>query len=96
MVFIISCKKLYLLVAVIGFITIFTQPTFIAFAGGMILMAVNYSVIAYEDKSKMGYLIHSLPVAPKKYILSKYIYGFISIVLVMIITLIIFYMVKYI
>ena len=85
-----AVKNYILLVVVIGFITIFTQPTFIAFAGGMILMAVNYSVIAYEDKSKMGYLIHSLPVGPKKYILSKYIYGFISIVLVMIITLIIF------
>lgn len=60
-----AVKNYILLVAVIGFITIFTQPTFIAFAGGMILMAVNYSVIAYEDKSKMGYLIHSLPVAPK-------------------------------
>lgn len=85
-----AVKNYILLVVVIGFITIFTQPTFIAFAGGMILMAVNYSVIAHEDKSKMGYLIHSLPVGPKKYILSKYIYGFISIVLVMIITLIIF------
>lgn len=91
---IVAVKKYILLVTGIGLATIFTNAEFIAFAGGMILMAVNYSVVAYEDKSKIGYLIHSLPVNPKNYVLSKYIYGFISTGLVMIITLIVFNIVK--
>ena len=52
-----AVKNYILLVVVICFITIFTQPTFIAFAGGMILMAVNYSDIAYEDKSILVLLL---------------------------------------
>ena len=91
---ILAVKKYILLVILIGIATIFADSSFIAFAGGMILMAVNYSVVAYEDKSKIGYLIYSLPVNPKKYVLSKYIYGVITTTLVMIITVIIFNIVK--
>jgi len=91
---ILAVKKYVLLVVMIGIATIFSDASFIAFAGGMILMAVNYSVVAYEDKSKIGYLIHSLPINPKKYVLSKYICGFISIGLVIFITTIIFNIVR--
>lgn len=87
---VIAVKKYILLVVLIGIATTFSDPSFIAFAGSMIIMALNYSVIAYEDKSKIGYLIYSLPVNPKKYVLSQYIYGFLITVLVMFITTVIF------
>lgn len=48
------------------------------FGAALLLMLLNYSTLAYEDKSKMNYLVYSLPVGPKKYILSKYIYGVIN------------------
>lgn len=89
-----SIKKYIILVTLIGFATIFTDPSYIAFSSSMILMAINYSVVSYEDKSKMGYLIYSLPINPKKYVLSKYIYGFISIALVVFIAFINFSLVK--
>lgn len=43
--------------------------------GKLLQLILNYSTLAYEDKSKMNYLIYSLPIKPKEYILSKYIYG---------------------
>ena len=56
---VIAVKKYILLVVLIGIATTFSDPSFIAFAGSMIIMALNYSVITFEDKSKIGYLIYS-------------------------------------
>ena len=62
------------------FITVTNNDgSMLPFGAALLLMLLNYSTLAYEDKSKMNYLVYSLPVEPKKYILSKYIYGVINI-----------------
>lgn len=68
------------MIALAVFITITnTDGSMLPFGAALLLMLLNYSTLAYEDKSKMNYLVYSLPVEPKEYILSKYIYGVINI-----------------
>ena len=73
-----AIKKNLIFILVFGSIFAFTQPTMITFAGAMYLMLASYSVIFYEERSKMNYLIYSLPITIKEYIFSRYIYCLIS------------------
>lgn len=66
-------KNLLIILALEIFFTI-VQPTMIVFTGAMYLMLATYSITYYEERSKMNYLIYSLPVKTNEYILSKYIY----------------------
>ena len=54
-------KNLFIIVG-LGIFFAAVQPTMIVFAGAMYLMIACYSVIFYEEKSKMNYLIYSLPI----------------------------------
>ena len=73
-----AIKKNLIFILVFGSIFAFTQPTMITFAGAMYLMLSSYSIIFYEERSKMNYLIYSLPITIKEYIFSRYIYCLIN------------------
>lgn len=75
-------KSALVMLGVIIFITISNKDgSMLPFSGAILIMLLNYTTLAYEDKSKMNYLIYSLPIKPKQYILSKYIYGIINTIL---------------
>lgn len=84
-----SIKKLLILVIVFSTTYSIIEPSMITFAGLMYLMVSSYTVIGYEEKSKINYMICSLPIEKKDYILSKYIYGLINIVIAIIISIVI-------
>ena len=86
-------KNLLIILALEIFFTI-VQPTMIVFTGAMYLMLATYSITYYEERSKMNYLIYSLPVKTNEYILSKYIYCLLNTTIAMIITTILFTFVK--
>lgn len=69
-----ALKKYMILVIVMGIVMGFIEPEMLTFSGGMFIMATCYSTAYYEENSKMNYLIHSLPIRPKDYILSRYLY----------------------
>lgn len=86
-------KNLLIILALEIFFTI-VQPTMIVFTGTMYLMLATYSITYYEERSKMNYLIYSLPVKTNEYILSKYIYCLLNTAIAMIITTILSTFVK--
>lgn len=86
-------KNLLIILALEIFFTI-VQPTMIVFTGAMYLMLATYSITYYEERSKMNYLIYSLPVKTNEYILSKYIYCLLNTAIAMIINTILSIFVK--
>ena len=82
-----AIKKNLIFILVFGSIFAFTQSTMITFAGAMYLMLASYSVIFYEERSKMNYLIYSLPITIKEYIFSRYIYCLINTIIAILISL---------
>lgn len=86
-------KNLLIILSLEIFFTI-VQPTMIVFTGAMYLMLATYSITYYEERSKMNYLIYSLPVKTNEYILSKYIYCLLNTAIAMIITTILSTFVK--
>lgn len=81
-----ALKKYMLLVIVMGIASAFIEPEMLTFAGGMFIMVTCYSTAYYEENSKTNYLIHSLPIRPKDYVLSRYLYVAFSTVLSIILT----------
>lgn len=73
-----AIKKNLIFILIFGAILGIFQPTMITFTGAMYLMVASYSVNFYEERSKMNYLIYSLPVTTKEYIFSRYIYCLIN------------------
>lgn len=73
-----ALKKSLLIIVAMGVFFAAFQPIMISFSGAMFLMISCYSLVFYEEKSKMNYLIYSLPVNTNQYILAKYIYGFLN------------------
>lgn len=71
---VVALKKYMILVIVMGTFIGFIEPDMITFSGGLFIMATCYSTAYYEENSKMNYLIHSLPIRVKDYILSRYLY----------------------
>ena len=86
-------KNLFIIVG-LGIFFAAVQPTMIVFAGAMYLMIACYSVIFYEEKSKMNYLIYSLPIRINQYIFSKYIYGLLNTLIAILISTILNTIVK--
>ena len=91
-----AIKKNLIFILVFGSIFAFTQPTMITFAGAMYLMLASYSVIFYEERSKMNYLIYSLPITTNEYILSKYIFGLLNTIISMGISVLLASIIKFI
>ncbi|GAA0085169.1 hypothetical protein UT300007_16080 [Clostridium sp. CTA-7] len=69
-----ALKKYMLLIIAMGIFFGVMNPQMITFSGALFIMATCYSTAYYEEKSKIGYLIYSLPIKPSDYILSRYIY----------------------
>ena len=63
-------------------------------SSAMYLMMATYTITFYEERSKMNYLIYSLPVKTNEYILSKYIYCLLNTVIAVIISTILSVIVK--
>ena len=59
-------KNLFIILALAIFFTA-VQPTMILFTGAMYLMMATYSITFYEERSKMNYLIYSLPIKINEY-----------------------------
>lgn len=77
-------KYMGIIMAVAAFM-VFTQPDMLPFAGALFIMATCYNSAFYEEKSKVNYLIYSLPVKSSEYILSKYIFVAINTIISMVI-----------
>lgn len=73
-----AIKKNLLLILGVAIFLAAVQPTMIVFAGTIYLMTATYSITFYEERSKMDYLIYSLPIKINEYIFSKYIYCLIN------------------
>ena len=69
-----ALKKYMLLIIALAAFMAFIQPDMLPFAGALFIMATCYNTAFYEEKSKINYLIYSLPVKSSEYILSKYIF----------------------
>lgn len=82
-----ALKRSLLILVLMGIFFAIFQPFMIVFAGAMFLMVSCYSLVFYEEKSKMNYLIYSLPVTTNEYILSKYIFGLINTIISIIISI---------
>ncbi|MDU5107285.1 ABC-2 transporter permease [Clostridium sp.] len=67
-------KKYMLLITAIAIFMAIIEPDMLPFAGALFIMATCYNTAFYEEKSKINYLIYSLPIKEKEYILSKYIF----------------------
>ncbi|WP_196001421.1 ABC-2 transporter permease [Clostridium sp. 1001271B_151109_B4] len=89
-----AIKKNLLIILALGIFFAAVQPTMIVFAGAMYLMMATYTITFYEERSKMNYLIYSLPVKTNEYILSKYIYCLLNTVIAVIISTILSVSVK--
>lgn len=81
-----AIKKNLLIILALGIFFATVQPTMIVFAGAMYLMMATYTITFYEERSKMNYLIYSLPVKTNEYIFSKYIYCLLNTVIAVIIS----------
>lgn len=89
-----ALKKSLLIIVLMGIFFATFQPFMIVFAGAMFLMVSCYSLVFYEERSKMNYLIYSLPVTTNEYILSKYIFGFINTIISIVISVVLASIVK--
>ena len=86
-------KNLFIILGVAIFLAAI-QPTMLVLSSAMYLMMATYTITFYEERSKMNYLIYSLPVKSNEYILSKYIYCLLNTVIAVIISTILSVIVK--
>lgn len=78
-----ALKKTALIILVLAvFMTIINKDgSMLPFGAALLVMVLNYNSLAYESNSKSDFLIYSLPVKPKEYVLSKYIFGFVNVII---------------
>lgn len=69
-----ALKKYMSIILVIASFMVITQPNMLPFAGALFIMATCYNSAFYEEKSKVNYLVYSLPIKISDYIASKYIF----------------------
>ncbi|ETI90501.1 MAG: hypothetical protein Q607_CBUC00055G0081 [Clostridium butyricum DORA_1] len=75
-------KTALIILALAVFMTISNNDgSMLPFGAALLVMVLNYNSLAYESNSKSDFLIYSLPVKPKEYVLSKYIFGFINVII---------------
>lgn len=75
-------KTVIIILALAVFMTISNNDgSMLPFGASMLVMALNYNSLVYESNSKSDFLIYSLPIKPKEYVLSKYIFGFINVII---------------
>lgn len=83
---VVALKKYMTLIISMGIFVVFVSPQMITFSGALFIMATCYNTAFYEEKSKMSHLIYSLPIKPKEYILSRYIFVAINTIIAIIIS----------
>lgn len=69
-----ALKKYMSIILVIASLMVITQPNMLPFAGALFIMVTCYNSAFYEEKSKVNYLVYSLPININEYIASKYIF----------------------
>ena len=69
-----ALKKYMALIIGIAVFMVIMQPNMLSFAGSLFIMATCYNSAFYEEKSKVNYLVYSLPIKISEYIVSKYIF----------------------
>jgi len=67
------------------------SPFFLNILLGMSVLLTVYQVMAYEDHNNIDYLISYLPVKRKEYVLSRYLFGIINILLSSILLCIVYF-----
>lgn len=85
-----SLKKYMALMIFMGIFLGAVNPQMITFSGALFIMATCYSTAFYEEKSKVNYLIYCLPVKPKEYIVSRYIFVAINTMIATVISLVLY------
>lgn len=90
-----ALKKSLLILVILGIFFAIFQPFMIVFAGAMFLMVSCYSLVFYEERSKINYLIYSLPVTTNEYILSKYIFGLLNTIISIVISIFLASIIKF-
>ncbi len=87
---VLALKKYMALIIFMGIFLGAVNPQMITFSGALFIMATCYSTSFYEEKSKVNYLIYSLPIKTKEYILSRYIFVAINTIIAAIISSILY------
>ena len=67
------------------------SPFFLNILLGMSVLLTVYQVMAYEDHNNIDYLISYLPVKRSEYVLSRYLFGIISILLSIVLLCIVYF-----
>ena len=67
------------------------NPFFLNILLGMSVLLTVYQVMAYEDHNNIDYLISYLPVKRNEYVLSRYLFGIISILLSIVLLCIVYF-----
>lgn len=75
-----SIKKMALFIVVAFGAASLVNPGFSSMLVGMITYVIAYQTMAYEDSYGIDYMIAHLPVTRNEYVISRYIFGIITIV----------------
>ncbi|MDV4151448.1 ABC-2 transporter permease [Clostridium sp. AL.422] len=67
------------------------NPFFLNILLGISVLLTLYQVMAYEDNNNVDYLISYLPVKKSEYVISRYLFGIISILLSLIVILVVYF-----
>ena len=67
------------------------NPFFLNILLGMSVLLTVYQVMAYEDHNNINYLISYLPVKRNEYVLSRYLFGIVSILLSVVLLCIVYF-----
>ena len=67
------------------------NPFFLNMLLGISVLLTLYQVMAYEDNNNVDYLISYLPVKKSEYVISRYLFGIISILLSLVVILVVYF-----
>lgn len=74
-----SVKRMALFIVVAFGVASLVNPGFSSMLVGMITYVIAYQTMAYEDSYGIDYMISHLPVTRNEYVISRYIFGIITI-----------------
>ena len=77
----ISIKNSIILMIVCFSIASIFNPVFSVMLMGMMTYTIGYQTMAYEDSYGVDYLISYLPVTKKEYVISRYLFSLLSIII---------------
>ncbi|MCC3866949.1 ABC-2 transporter permease [Terrisporobacter mayombei] len=86
-----SVKKMALFILVAFSIASLINPSFSTMLMGMMTYVIAYQTMAYEDSYGIDYMISHLPVTKNEYVISRYIFCIITIVVASILCSLIFF-----